>query len=100
MATIIKKLRESDIEKRFSKISEWNLNAKQTELSKTFLFPSFMHGFAFIAKVAVHAEVMGHHPDIELSYGKVKIKLSTHDVKGLTSADFELAKKIDTLRIS
>lgn len=99
MATQNKKLRESDIVKKFSKISEWNLNAKQTELSKTFLFASFMHGFAFVAKVAVHAEVMGHHPDIELSYGKVKIKLTTHDVKGLTSADFDLAKKIDGLRV-
>jgi|CXWL01.1.fsa_nt_gi 4a-hydroxytetrahydrobiopterin dehydratase len=100
MATKIKKLSESDVKKKFSKISEWNLNTKQTEISKTFLFASFMHGFAFVAKVAVHAEVMGHHPDIELSYGKVKVKLTTHDVKGLTNADFELAKKIDGLKIS
>ena len=100
MATQIKKLRESDIEKKLSKVSEWNLNTKQTELSKTFPFVSFMHGFAFIAKIAVHAEVMGHHPDLELSYGKVKVKLTTHDVKGLTNADFELAKKIDGFKIS
>ena len=98
MATHIKKLRESDIEKKLLKISDWNLNTKQTELSKTFPFASFMHGFAFVAKIAVHAEVMGHHPDIELSFSKVKVKLSTHDVKGLTNADFELAKKIDGLK--
>lgn len=99
MATSIKKLLEKDIDKRLLKISEWNITAKRTELSKTFEFQSFMHGFAFVAKIAVHAEVMGHHPDIELSYGKVKVKLSTHDIKGLSSADFDLAKKIDGLRL-
>ncbi|MFZ2252942.1 MAG: 4a-hydroxytetrahydrobiopterin dehydratase [Minisyncoccia bacterium] len=98
MATKNKKLSASEISKKFSKIPEWNLNTKQTEISRTFLFATFMYGFSFVAKVAVHAEVMGHHPDIELSYGKVKIKLTTHDVKGLTNADFELAKKIDGLK--
>ena len=56
-------------------------------------------GLAFVAKVAVHAEVMNHHPDIELSYGKVKVKLSTHDAKGLTTLDFELAKRIDGIQL-
>ncbi len=95
-----KKLKDSEIKSKFLKISEWNLNPKQTELSKSFEFASFVNGLAFVAKIAVHAEIMGHHPDIELSYGKVKVKLSTHDVKGLTVADFDLAKRIDNLRIS
>jgi 4a-hydroxytetrahydrobiopterin dehydratase len=94
-----KKLKDTEIKSKFLKISEWNLNPKQTELSKSFEFGSFVNGLAFVAKVAVHAEIMGHHPDIELTYSKVKVKLSTHDVKGLTNADFELAKKIDGLRI-
>lgn len=64
------------------------------------MFPSYVVAFTFVARIVVHAEVMGHHPDIELSYGKVRVKLSTHDVKGLTNADFALAKKIDYLRTS
>lgn len=98
MSTTPKKLANADIEKKLLKISGWNTNAKQTELSKTFLFPSFIVGLSFVAKIAVHAEILEHHPDIELSYGKVKVKLSTHDVKGLTKADFELAKRIDGLK--
>lgn len=99
MTHSIKKLGEKDIDKKFQKLSGWVVNAKKTEITKTFQCASFMGGFTFLAKVAVHAEVIGHHPTIELSYSKVKIKLSTNDVKGLTTADFELAKKIDSLRI-
>ncbi len=97
MKSVPKKLKPSDIEKHLFKLSDWKLNTKQTELFRTFLFPSFVTGLAFVAKITVHAEVMGHHPDIELSYGKVKVKLSSHDAGGLTKADFELAKKIDEL---
>ena len=90
-----KKLSENDVTKNLLKISEWTVNAKSTELSKVFEVASFVSGLALIAKIAVHAEVMGHHPVVELSSTKVKVRLSTQDVKGLTRLDFELAKRID-----
>ncbi len=96
----LKALLAKDIDKKLKALSEWQLNKKKTELSKTFLFPSFINGLAFIAKVTVHAEILNHHPVVELSYGKVKITLTTHDAKGLTHSDFELAKKIDGLRLN
>ena len=95
-----KKLTNTDIGEKLKKISEWNLNTKQTELSKTFIFSSFINGLAFIAKITVHAEILEHHPELKLTYGKVKVTLSTHDVKGLTAFDFELAGRIDNLRVS
>lgn len=98
MGTIKKKLNAVELDKKIRKISDWHLNTKETELSRTFAFPTFVDGLAFVAKIAVHAELLQHHPDIELSYSKVKIVLTTHDVKGLTNEDFELAKRIDTLR--
>ncbi len=93
-------LTTKDIDKKFKALSEWQINKKKTELTKSFEFPSFITGLAFIAKVTVHAEVLDHHPTLELSYGKVKVTLTTHDAKGLTSSDFELAKKIDNLRLN
>jgi len=90
-------LKEKDVKKKLAAISGWAPNKRHTELSKTFAFPSFITGLAFVAKITVHAEVINHHPDIELSYGKVKVKLSTHEVKGLTGKDFELAERIDRL---
>lgn len=99
MASKPKVLAKKDISKALRALSEWKTNSKETELSRVFDFPSFITAFTFVAKVAVHAEVANHHPDIELSYGRVKIILTTHDAKGLTKADFELAKRIDTISI-
>lgn len=97
MTTLLKKLSNDDINKKMLKISGWNVSPKGTELSKTFEMPSFVTGLAFTAKIAVHAEVMGHHPTVELSHRKVKVKLTTHDVKGLTRLDFDLATRIDNV---
>jgi 4a-hydroxytetrahydrobiopterin dehydratase len=93
-------LKTKEIGKQFDKLSGWQLNKKQTQISKAYDLPTFVGGLAFAAKITVHAEIAGHHPTIELSYGKVKVTLTTHDVKGLTSNDFALAKKIDALRIA
>ena len=99
MATTPKKLTIADITKKLKKISEWVVNAKNTEISRTFETASFIAGLSGIARIAVHAELLNHHPDIELSYHKVKVTLSTHDLKGLSIKDFELAQKIDSLKI-
>lgn len=99
MASTPKVLPKKDLTKALKGLSQWKTNTKETELSRVFEFPSFITAFTFVAKVAVHAEVANHHPDIELSYGRVKITLTTHDAKGLTKADFELAKRIDTISI-
>ncbi len=89
----------SAVEKKVSKLDNWVLNAKQTEIFKTYTFQNFVTALSFTAKITVHAEILGHHPTIELSYGKVKVTLTTHDTKGLTNADFELAQRIDGLRV-
>ena len=78
-------------------IPEWSVNSAGTQISRTFVMGSFVSGLAFVAKIAVHAEVLEHHPDIELTYSRVKVKLSTHDAKGLTALDFDLAKRIDEI---
>lgn len=93
------KLSSVDIHKKMEKMPLWSLSAKEIEISRTIHVATFVAGLALAAKVAVHAEILNHHPSIELSYGKVKIKISTHDAKGLTKLDFELAKRIDTLSI-
>lgn len=91
-----KVLKGKELEKKLKGLSEWVVNAKETEITKTINTPSFVGSLALAAKIAVHAEVMDHHPDLELTYGKVRVKLKTHDAKGITNADIELAKRIDT----
>ncbi len=92
-----KKLTETQVQKYLTRFPHWHANKKFTEISKVFKTKTFLGGLSFIARIAVHAELAQHHPDIELSYGTVTVNLTTHDEKGLTRADFELAKKIDDL---
>ena len=92
-----KVLSKKEVEKHLRDLSEWKPNAKHTQISKTYPFPSFIAGLAFIAKISVHAEVLNHHPTLELSYGNVKVTLTTHSAKGLTKGDFELAGRIEKL---
>jgi len=67
-------------------------------LEKAFAFKNFRDALAFTNKVGDLAEEQGHHPDICLAWGRVKITLWTHKVDGLTESDFILAAKIDRLK--
>src|SRR5690349_12857314 len=68
----------------------WSL-VQEHHLEKEFLFPDFKKALAFTNLVGGLAEQEGHHPDIHLSYGKVKILLWTHKIDGLSESDFILA---------
>lgn len=91
-------LTKTELKKGMKKLPDWSVNPKETQLYKTFTFKKHVDALIFIARITVHAEVQQHHPDIEYSYAKVKVKLTTHDVKGLTKKDFVLAEKIESLR--
>jgi 4a-hydroxytetrahydrobiopterin dehydratase len=66
-------------------------------LEKEFKFDDFRQALSFTNRVGELAEQEGHHPDIYLSWGKVRITLWTHKVDGLTENDFILAAKIQEL---
>lgn len=75
----------------------WSLNDKTTQINRTFRFKDFAEALAFTNKVGAVAEEEGHHPDIQLGWGKVGITLSTHSIGGLSENDFIVAAKIDLL---
>ena len=66
-------------------------------LIKTWSFNDFASALAFTNEVGALAEAEGHHPDIFLAWGRVELKIWTHDVGGLTENDFVLAAKCDRL---
>ena len=66
-------------------------------LTKTFSFPDFAEALAFVNRVGRMAEEQGHHPDIHLAWGRVKIEIWTHKISGLTESDFVFAAKADAL---
>ncbi len=62
-----------------------------------FTFRNFVEAIAFVNKVAELAEEEGHHPVIKVDFNKVKIKLWTHAINGLSDNDFILAAKIEKI---
>jgi 4a-hydroxytetrahydrobiopterin dehydratase len=73
----------------------WQLVADGKELSKEYRFPDFRQALAFVDRLGEVAESEGHHPDIYLTWGKVRVNLSTHSIGGLSENDFILAAKAD-----
>lgn len=71
---------------------------ENNSLKRTFTFKNFSEAFAFMARVALIAEKMNHHPDWRNVYNKVEISLNTHDAGGVvTDKDRKLAGAIDKL---
>ncbi len=66
-------------------------------LERTFRFADFATAFGFMAASAVVAERMNHHPEWSNVYNRVTIRLTTHDVGGLSAYDLELAERMSTL---
>jgi 4a-hydroxytetrahydrobiopterin dehydratase len=74
---------------------QWALAGEK--IGREFEFADFRGSIDFINNVAEVAEEQGHHPDICVSYNKVKLELSTHKIGGLSKNDFILASKIDRI---
>jgi len=89
-------LTREELQPLMQQISGWELIDDKT-IEKSYSFKDFAMALAFVNRVGEVAEKEGHHPDIYLGWGKVKISLMTHKIKGLTKSDFILAAKCDTL---
>ncbi len=72
---------------------------ENNKLVREFSFDDFAGALAFVNRVGALAEAANHHPDIHLSWGKVRIALSTHSAGGVTEKDHELARSINELEI-
>ena len=77
------------------KVPEWE--HKENHIERIFEFDDYMSGMDFVNAVAEIAEGANHHPDMNISYARVAILLTTHDKGGLTESDFEVATRIDSL---
>jgi 4a-hydroxytetrahydrobiopterin dehydratase len=76
--------------------SSWRV-IDEHHLEKEFRFPDFEQALSFTNAIGAIAEREGHHPDIHLAWGKVRIEIWTHKINGLTRSDFILAAKIDQI---
>ena len=80
-------------------VPDWRVVERDgiAHLERAFTFPDFRGAMAFAVRVGELAEAEGHHPDLHVGWGRVRVETWTHKIKGLHRNDFVLAAKIDRL---
>lgn len=90
-------LSREDSAKLMTHVPGWTIAADGLSISREFTFKNYLEAMDFANEIADIAESEGHHPDLQISWGKVIVELTTHAIKGLSENDFILAVKIDKL---
>jgi 4a-hydroxytetrahydrobiopterin dehydratase len=75
----------------------WSLEDGGKALSRSFKFKDFIEAFAFLTRVALHAEKVDHHPEFTSVWNRVDFRLTTHSAGGVTDNDLRLAETINEL---
>jgi 4a-hydroxytetrahydrobiopterin dehydratase len=94
---MVQKLAQGELDDALAGLDGWTFDEKVEAIGRQFRFRNFSEAFAFMTRVALIAEAMGHHPDWSNTYDKVSIALSTYDAGGVTKKDVQLAEKIGKL---
>ena len=81
--------------KALAELKEWREVKGRDAIARKFTFKNFNEAFGFMARVALVAEKMDHHPEWSNVYKTVDVVLSTHDAGGVTEKDVALAKAMD-----
>lgn len=88
-------LDEAQIDAELESVPDWIREGDG--ITRTFDCVDFVGAVKFVNAIVPEAEAMNHHPDVQISWNKVKLTLSTHSAGGLTANDFGLARRIDRL---
>lgn len=89
------KLDEVQCEALLANLQGWQVLPGRNAIAKQFRFADFNAAFGWMARVALMAEKLDHHPEWFNVYSRVDVTLSTHDVGGVTGLDIELARFMD-----
>ncbi len=89
----MRRLSEREVRRMLGELKGWRLAGRR--IVRVVRYEGFMPGVELLNEIAKLAEEMDHHPDVTVSYGRMRISLTTHDAKGLTELDFKLAGKIE-----
>ena len=88
-------LTKETINKHLQSITDWSFIDNAIE--KKWVFKDFKQALGFMVQVGLLAEKKNHHPELFNVYNKITIRLNTHDAKGVTEKDFDMAKAINEL---
>jgi 4a-hydroxytetrahydrobiopterin dehydratase len=88
-------LSDAEIDERLASMDGWTRSGD--EIVREYDRGDFVGSVRFAGAIVGPAEEMGHHPDLDISWATVRVRISTHSEGGLTAADFDLAGRIDAL---
>jgi len=97
---MVAQLDEDQRNEALAALPDWEYDAKRDAISRKFAFADFTEAYAFMTRVALHAEKADHHPEWFNVYNKVDITLTTHDAGdsgGLSQRDIDLATQIEKI---
>jgi 4a-hydroxytetrahydrobiopterin dehydratase len=76
-------------------VPSWSKRAQT--IVRTFQFEGFLNAIDFVNRIAKKAQKSNHHPDIDIRFNKVTLKLTTHEEGGITEKDFSLARQCNEI---
>jgi 4a-hydroxytetrahydrobiopterin dehydratase len=94
---MVQKLTEAARKSALAKLPGWSEVSGRDAISRKFSFKDFNEAFGFMARAALIAEKLDHHPEWFNVYNRVEVTLSTHDAGGVTERDIKLAEAMDRL---
>jgi 4a-hydroxytetrahydrobiopterin dehydratase len=94
---MVQKLDETARKGLSARLPHWRMVEGRDAISRTFTFKDFNAAFGFMARAALVAEAMNHHPEWFNVWNRVDVTLSTHDAGGLTEKDLKLAEAMDRI---
>ena len=90
---MMERLTENQVRLALGRLNGWKL--KSNAIVSEFVFADFNQAFAVMTRIALYAEKCGHHPEWRNVYNRLEIRLTTHDVGGLSELDFNMASAIN-----
>jgi 4a-hydroxytetrahydrobiopterin dehydratase len=90
------KISDAEIQQAVGSLPGWKLEGGM--IVKTYELPTFPEAIVFVNAVAHLAELANHHPDVDIRYSKITLRLVTHDSGGITAKDAALAKEVEAAR--
>lgn len=86
-----------EITEKLKSLTDWSYDQNLKSLVKTYNFKTYSKNIQFVNAIAWIANKMNHHPDLEVTFNKCIVKITTHDEGGISEKDFELAHAIESL---
>lgn len=96
---MIEALSEAERAEALDGLPDWDYDDARDAITRQLVFTDFAQAFGFMARVALVAEKMDHHPEWRNVWNRVDILLTTHDAGGLSHRDIELADAIDAMMV-